>query len=670
MSKSSIFGSPCSGSPDRDDDDDKKSKGYKVVYGTAGNDVFHALSVNEIIYGGGGNDTVYMGQNSKNVIFNGGAGNDTFVLDVSLLPVNHMYYGNDVFNGGRGSDTLVLNVTSQEAALLQSEILAFKAFVAHEALESHGHDHDHDSDDSFTFKLLHLTVSDVENIIVNITNQSHEVTAVADVATTISGNVLANDVDTVAMHVSQVNGSAALVGVVQHLQYGDLTINADGSYVFTPNAAAITLSANQVATYVETYQVTDASGNIGSASLTINLNGLNDAPTIVSSITTSLLIPQSSVTYSLDILVAGHAADVDQGDVVSVKSVVLNAAQTDPALQNLVWSLSGHSITLDETQALLAAIPVGTTEKVVFDVVVQDTYGATANATLTLDFQGTAIPVGADLTLSGHAVGNIDVTSPVSSDYASVMLEGAAGNDTVVGAVIGNMTFETSAGLPFSTNGLIGASFESNTLNGHDGNNHIVGDVFGNINVLGDNITVSLTVNGVGNTLIGGAGDDLIVGNVDGNIAVSGADFAVTMGGNTLTGGAGNNVLWGDISGSLTDTGAGLSVTYTGNTFVYNLASLSVLAPAHDTIMDFNNHALDNLQFTGVGNTNVASIVALSDVINNNGHAEIEIYDNASDAAAHNAAKIVATITLNNVAYVAQHVLSDVIDTSHHVVVS
>ena len=82
-----------------------------------------------------------------------------------------------------------------------------------------------------------------------------------------SGNVLANDTDADAsdvLTVSAVNGQAANVGASVAGSYGSVVIGADGSYSFTPNAAANALAAGQTATDTFTYTVSD--GNGGTAS--------------------------------------------------------------------------------------------------------------------------------------------------------------------------------------------------------------------------------------------------------------------------------------------------------------------------------------------------------------------------------------------------------------------
>ena len=59
---------------------------------------------------------------------------------------------------------------------------------------------------------------------------------------------------------------------------GTLVLNPDGSYTYTPTAAAQALPAGQFANDVFNYNVADPSGQSVSTTLTITVTGLNDAP--------------------------------------------------------------------------------------------------------------------------------------------------------------------------------------------------------------------------------------------------------------------------------------------------------------------------------------------------------------------------------------------------------
>ena len=76
-----------------------------------------------------------------------------------------------------------------------------------------------------------------------------------------------------ALTVSAVEGQASSVGQSLAGDWGSVVVQADGSYVFTPAAAARTLLQGQSVTDTFSYTVTDAAGVSSTALLTITING-------------------------------------------------------------------------------------------------------------------------------------------------------------------------------------------------------------------------------------------------------------------------------------------------------------------------------------------------------------------------------------------------------------
>ncbi|WP_413614989.1 Ig-like domain-containing protein [Halomonas cupida] len=105
----------------------------------------------------------------------------------------------------------------------------------------------------------------------------------------VSGSVLDNDeagADTTEQPITGVAGGtetpdATGTGQPVDGQYGTLTLNADGSYVYVldeANAAVDALQKGEILTEVFTYQYTDADGSTATATLTVTIHGANDAP--------------------------------------------------------------------------------------------------------------------------------------------------------------------------------------------------------------------------------------------------------------------------------------------------------------------------------------------------------------------------------------------------------
>ncbi|MGG6242578.1 VCBS domain-containing protein [Nodosilinea sp. AN01ver1] len=146
--------------------------------------------------------------------------------------------------------------------------------------------------------------TDVASITITIQGANDNPVAVADAATATeaggtsnnvpgfnpTGNVLLNDTDKdagdtqivariIAGSGAPTTAVAANTNVVG--TYGTLIINPDGSYSYTVNNGNTTVNAlavGQSVTDVFTYEVRDAAGGTHTTSLTITVNGANDAP--------------------------------------------------------------------------------------------------------------------------------------------------------------------------------------------------------------------------------------------------------------------------------------------------------------------------------------------------------------------------------------------------------
>ena len=97
--------------------------------------------------------------------------------------------------------------------------------------------------------------------------------------TVAAPGVLGNDTDTDPLTVAEVNGSAASVGTEITLGSGaKVTLNANGSYTYKPNGAFESLDTGETATDSFTYKASDGTALSNSATVTITITGVNDAP--------------------------------------------------------------------------------------------------------------------------------------------------------------------------------------------------------------------------------------------------------------------------------------------------------------------------------------------------------------------------------------------------------
>ena len=132
--------------------------------------------------------------------------------------------------------------------------------------------------DVFSYNASDGTASDSATITITINGLSGVPNANDDSASTVetgsvSGNVLANDTDAENDPLTVTN-AGTYVG-----SHGTLVLDADGSYTYTANAATDGLAAGESVQDVFSYTATDG-GASDTATLTVTVNGVNDAPTI------------------------------------------------------------------------------------------------------------------------------------------------------------------------------------------------------------------------------------------------------------------------------------------------------------------------------------------------------------------------------------------------------
>ncbi|WP_371396900.1 Ig-like domain-containing protein [Fretibacter rubidus] len=99
---------------------------------------------------------------------------------------------------------------------------------------------------------------------------------------TDNGNGIDLDPDGDMISVSLVNGAAGNVGTAVAGSNGGLfTVNPDGSYSFATNGDFEELDTGESTTTDITYQITDGEGGVSMATVTVTINGANDAPIVI-----------------------------------------------------------------------------------------------------------------------------------------------------------------------------------------------------------------------------------------------------------------------------------------------------------------------------------------------------------------------------------------------------
>ena len=268
--------------------------------------------------------------------------------------------------------------------------------------------------------------TDTRTVTINVSGANDAPVAQADVASATEaggvangtagvdpvGNVLTNDTDVDSgdsKTLSAVSAAASgVVGGVTAGAYGQLTLNADGSYSYQVDNrnAAVQALRQSGDTLLDTFHYTmqDAAGASSSATLTVTLHGANDAPQALAD--SGTLNAGATLTQSAAQGVLANDVDVD-GSAYGESRAVVQVAQGSTTATvgqtpaRLVSNYGTLTLGADGSYSYVADgaasqnLWSGDTAIDTFTYTVRDSAGASSSATLTLRIAGTNLPVSA-----------------------------------------------------------------------------------------------------------------------------------------------------------------------------------------------------------------------------------------------------------------------------------
>ncbi len=344
------------------------------------------------------------------------------------------------------------------------------------------------TDEVFDYTISDGSLTDSAKLTITITGTNDAPVAVADTNSIFedatapaAGNVLPNDSDIDlgdVLTVSAVKGVAGNVGQTIAGKYGSLVLNANGIYSYSINNTNSTVQAlgvgQSLTDEVFTYTVSDGKGGTASTTLTITINGMNDAPVAVAD-AKSTIVGQPPATGNLLI----NDSDVDTGDTLSVTQ--LNFGGSDKLLGTAFNSQYGsltvnadgsYSYTADPNNPAVIALGVSKTLTETFTYTVSDNHGSTSTATLTITVGG----------INDAPVAHLDINS-ISEDAVNPVTGNALTNDTDVDGDTLNVTAVNgaAANLGKAVTGLYG----SLTVNASGDYSYLLNNANGTVQALG-----------------------------------------------------------------------------------------------------------------------------------------------------------------------------------------
>jgi VCBS repeat-containing protein len=224
--------------------------------------------------------------------------------------------------------------------------------------------------------------------------------------------------------------------------YGDFRIAPDGTWSFVAGPGASALAIGETATETFTATVTDQTGRSAVQTVTVTIDGGNDAPVPTT--------PQdeAAVTVAGDspVLVSGRlsAADPDSGAVLTWSGAAAGTYGTFAVGPDGTWTFAGN--------ALVATLGAGTAATEAFTATVTDEWGATGTQTVVVTILGTndapiARPGEIDTTKGSAVTGSL-LASDI--DEGDVLTFGAGpgtpANGTVLIGADGSFTYTPNPG--------------------------------------------------------------------------------------------------------------------------------------------------------------------------------------------------------------------------------
>ncbi|NGZ05936.1 MAG: hypothetical protein G8237_06220 [Magnetococcales bacterium] len=284
--------------------------------------------------------------------------------------------------------------------------------------------------DLFHYQVSAGTLTDGAVVTITIQGANDAPVAVADagsasVATAGTGSVLTNDtnIDSATLTVTGVRlggsvgqGTAGSVGTALTGSHGALLLNANGNYTYTVDAtstAVRTLRVGQSLTDLFNYTISDGALS-ASATVTVTVQGGNDAPTITSA---------AAVTFAENGLGTVHTATA-----------------TDPENDTITWSLSGPDasrLTIDPVSGAMGFVTspdYETPDDANGDRVYQVTLTATDNGS----------PAASATQNLAITVTDVNETPEAIADAATAREAGGVANGTAGSPATGNLLLNDS----------------------------------------------------------------------------------------------------------------------------------------------------------------------------------------------------------------------------------
>ena len=323
-------------------------------------------------------------------------GPDTLVVDAASTGLHHLAHGDLTLNAD-GSYSYVATDDSMGVGFTGTETFTYTV------IDGHGG-------------------SDSSTLTINIAGANDAPSAVNDTSSTdedhaVQVSVLNNDTDPDSMDSLSITGAAISNGAL-----GTVTVSADHKTInYDPGSAYNSLGANEHASVQVGYSISDGHGGTSSATATIDVVGVNDAPIANADIVG--VTKKASVSVSAAAGVLSNDIDPDLHDALSVSAVNGSALSVGHGVNGTYGSLTLNANGSYTYVATASSLPSDKVAQDTFTYTANDGHGGTSSATLIV----TVVNSG-----SSYAAGS-DRNDVMNGGNGSDVLDGGRGNDMLAG---------------------------------------------------------------------------------------------------------------------------------------------------------------------------------------------------------------------------------------------
>ncbi|MEH1988583.1 tandem-95 repeat protein [Nostoc sp.] len=265
-------------------------------------------------------------------------------------------------------------------------------------------------------------------------------TATTDENTAVNIEVLANDSN--SLTVSAIDGRAVVVGTAITLSSGALiTLNADGSLTYNPNASFEVLAVGESGTDSFTYTTNNNGSLTNTASVNLAINGVNDAPQITSVFNPSSFNGSNGFAINgIDKYDNSAGSFSSAGDINGdgIDDLIIGASGADPKGQYDLYSAGESYVVFGSNSSFGASFNLSS---------LNGSNGFVINAIDVGDFLGSSVSSAGDINGDGF-------------------------DDLIIGAESADRNGRYRVGesyVVFGSNSGFGASFNLSSLNGNNG---------------------------------------------------------------------------------------------------------------------------------------------------------------------------------------------------------